>query len=331
MAKSKRHILLTVFIVGVTIAAFLSIEPTRMVRGLWHGENFNKWRPTSFWRERFRQPSVSDRVPADIAEAFSDPSGIPVLVDCLVDDDFKVRRMSARLLVDLGPIPACEPALELALNDSDPDVLITSIAGIGRLGNNARSAIPELTRLVIHDDEYVRGAAQFALWNIDRDAAIGNGWKPVSSAKWNLEALMPTPIERGKAIIQTPYGDAPLETFAGTIGAIRFTIAIAEYDARVTREFTEDDRYESAAQETAVRLGGKLLKHAVVVHHGLEGREQQIEVPGKVEIITRAFLVKNRSYQAQVAIPAGFSIDPEMVEVFFDSIEIRFDQTNPES
>jgi hypothetical protein len=274
---------------------------------------------------------MSDRIPTDIAEAFSDPAGIPVLVDCLVDDDFDVRRMSARLLVDMGPIPACEPALERALGDADPDVLITAIAGIGRFGNNARSAIPELTRLVIHDNEYVRGAAQIALWNIDRDAAVSNGWKPVSSAKWNLEALLPPPIERSKATIQTPYGDAPLETFAGTLGAIRFTIAIAEYDARVTREFSEEDRYDSAAQETAVRLGGKLLKHAVVVNNGLEGREQQIEVPGRVEIITRAFLIKNRSYQAQVAIPAGFSIAPEMVKVFFDSIEIQFDQAHPES
>jgi hypothetical protein len=162
-----------------------------------------------------------------------------------------------------------------------------------------------------------------------RNHAKRLGWKEIESAQWGFRAYLPPPIESNRSAVDTPYGRAPLESFIGRIGLIRFTIAVAEYDPNVTVDFTEKERYESAAEATARMLQGKLTRHMVIDQGGLTGREQIIDVPEKCVLKTRAFLVRNRSYQAQVAIPSGASLDPALEKLFFDSHIIRFDR-NPD-
>jgi hypothetical protein len=149
-------------------------------------------------------------------------------------------------------------------------------------------------------------------------------WEETASSEWGFSALLPRPVEHKKTSVETPFGDAPLESFAGSVGAARFTVAVSEYDPQVTIEFTEDQRYESSDPATPKLLGGNLVHSAPIRQHGIEGREQIIEVPGEAILHTRMFLIGNRSYQIQVAYPSDSPLDSTVKNNFFDSLSIEY-------
>ncbi len=149
-------------------------------------------------------------------------------------------------------------------------------------------------------------------------------WEEVISTEWDFSARLPKPLERKTTSVETAFGDAPLHSFAGSIGPARFTVAVSEYDPRLASEFTEQERYESSDQETPNLLGGTLVHSAPIRQQGVNGREQIIEVPGKAKIHTRMFLIGNRSYQIQVAHPLDSSLDPATTKLFLDSLIIKY-------
>ena len=64
-----------------------------------------------------------------------------------------------------------------------------------------------------------------------RKPAVKNqpvGWKKIDSSKWGFSALLPTPIEHKKSSITTPFGEAPLETYASSRGPVRFNCGGSE-------------------------------------------------------------------------------------------------------
>ena len=125
----------------------------------------------------------------------------------------------------------------------------------------------------------------------------------------------------------TPFGDAPLETWEGDIGSVRYTVAVAEYDAKVSKSFSEEERYDSAAKEPPRLLGGRLVRNDRVWLGELEGREKVIVVPSKVNLHSREFLVGNRSYQIQIACVPGSEPDAVGQDRFLDSLTIEYRPT----
>jgi hypothetical protein len=152
-------------------------------------------------------------------------------------------------------------------------------------------------------------------------------WEEIVSTEWEFSAQLPIPIEHKKASVQTPFGNAPLDSYTASVGPTRFTVAVSEYNRQVALEFTEDQRYKSSDQETPKLLGGKLAYSAPIRQHGVTGREQIIEVPSKGTIHTRMFLIGNRSYQIQVAYPPHRPLDATTKKRFLDSLVINYRQS----
>jgi hypothetical protein len=116
--------------------------------------------------------------------------------------------------------------------------------------------------------------------------------------------------------------EVPVHTFTGMINPAHFVIAVTEYDPQVAADFTEEERYDSAANETPKALGGKLLRNEPIKQGDFTGRDRVIEVPGRATLHFRVFLVKNRLYQVQVTNPSEAFIDPSAEQLSFDSFVI---------
>jgi hypothetical protein len=184
------------------------------------------------------------------------------------------------------------------------------------------SSIEQLIPLTSNSDKWVSGAAHYALWSISPKTGQATGWEQIRSTEWELSAVLPTPIERKELNVPTPYGEAILATFASSLGPIRFTVAVAQYDPQIAINFSEEDRYNSSAEETPKHLGGKLVEFAEIEQNGIEGRKQVIDIPNEATLVTHAFIVGDRSYQIQIAYPQNCKPHPEMERYFLDSLVI---------
>jgi hypothetical protein len=158
--------------------------------------------------------------------------------------------------------------------------------------------------------------------NTGPKAAQSVVWKQIKPDKLAFTARLPQPIEHATKSIQTPYGEVPVHTFTGMINPAHFVIAVTEYDPQVAADFTEEERYDSAANETPKALGGKLLRNEPIKQGDFTGRDRVIEVPGRATLHFRVFLVKNRLYQVQVTNPSEAFIDPSAEQLSFDSFVI---------
>ncbi len=92
-------------------------------------------------------------------------SAIPELNQCLADDDPRVRIASANALreIGLGAASASVDNLIRLLLDADPGVRRAAVQTLGRFGESARAAVPELRQLSSDRDQSVRTAVREVL------------------------------------------------------------------------------------------------------------------------------------------------------------------------
>ena len=89
---------------------------------------------------------------------------VPIIVESLTDEDWKVRYWTGRNLSQIGPhAKAAIPALTAALKDEHPYVRAGAAEALASM---RRAAIPALMRLVKDTDPQVRRGAVFALGNM---------------------------------------------------------------------------------------------------------------------------------------------------------------------
>jgi HEAT repeat protein len=116
---------------------------------------------------------------------------IPALVKALQNNQYFVRRISARALGEIGGAGAV-PALIKALQDGDRSVRVISVQALGKIGSDAKEAIPALTK-ALQDGHYrVRWNATRALWLIRTGSkkARKTGVFPHGEAKDGLAAFL---------------------------------------------------------------------------------------------------------------------------------------------
>jgi hypothetical protein len=167
------------------------------------------------------------------------------------------------------------------------------------------------------------GSTAIELSRLPRASATVPQWLDFSRPEFGFSVQFPAPVKHSRKSVPTPYGDAPLEVFASTMGAAQFTIAVTEYDPRLATEFSDAERFESQARETPKRLGGTLIENEPIVHNGVTGRDQIVEVQDKAILHSRVFLIGNRSYQAQVVYPHRGLLDKSTEDFFLNSFEIN--------
>lgn len=328
MLAKKTTIAVALSLLLVTIVILAIADPSRVLLGFLRGKAFFDWRPTSYWRERLRAAGVASTLSPELVEVFDTRASFDVLQECVNDSDPNIRLVSLNLMQRIGFVHEVEPILRSALNDPNVDVQIAAIIGLGRLGREASGAIAQLSKLTQRVEPAVQSTAHYALWQINPNMAKTIGWEEVHSENWSFTARLPTNFDQQEKTVPTPYGDAPLEAYAGSIGPIQFTIAVAEYHPNVAIEFSEEERYESTVLELAKVLGAQLTRDEPIKHGEINGRDRLIDVPGKAIMRSRVFIVADRSYQAQVVFPARHWLHPSMEEFFLDSLVIEFDEEN---
>jgi hypothetical protein len=179
----KRWILWGLF--GVAVAAVaIFFEPTHKVRGWLRGEKFFADRPSSYWSKviRDRRPvgGFEDAVGLGFGEE-PDPAAVPMLIELLEDEDDQVcftacnalaaigpaarqavpallsmlghpnlfyRRNASHALACIGPDAAALDALIEAIKEEDSFVNYHAAIAVGKLGPQAKQAVPALVDLV---------------------------------------------------------------------------------------------------------------------------------------------------------------------------------------
>lgn len=96
-------------------------------------------------------------------EDFSDSETFGALLSALDDTDIQVRHLVVKMLAEIDLFAAVE-GMVYALNDSDPDVVISAITALEDRGDV--SMIPKLEHLQTHPDRKVQQKAQQAIENL---------------------------------------------------------------------------------------------------------------------------------------------------------------------
>jgi uncharacterized repeat protein (TIGR01451 family) len=97
---------------------------------------------------------------------------LPAVHQATAHDDAEIRRRAWRIIADWAAIGSL-PALTLQLEPGNPlDSRIQAIDALGRLGPEAKPAMPALTRTLNDKSEFLRRLARDAIARIDPQPAI---------------------------------------------------------------------------------------------------------------------------------------------------------------
>lgn len=309
-------------VIGLLLA--VKYDPTHIVPGLLRNEAFFRGYPTGYWREVIGADGRAGEIDINTVLLFKDPDAVPVLLECLSDPDANVRWPSVILLQRAGSAREVEPALRRALDDADLDVRLQALRALGRLGHEAAPAVPRILELSKDDDFSTRISARYALWEIDSErASTAGGWREFTSEKWQFSVTVPGLPEKEVRVIDTPYGQTPMELFGVTHGVAVCMVAVLEYSPENVEDSPLEDRVnESLAEEKAARLGGSLIRCEAIEQHGRSGQEELIELDDGMLNSARAFPVGRRLYQITITYPHRDAVNPKAEEYFLGSLRI---------
>ena len=185
-------------VLAVSVAIIAGVPAWRMAAlGYLNNERFYRGKPASYWSQALK--STAQPPPPELAALKEGGAeAVPVLIDLLKAPDPAVRGKAAQVLGSIGPEAApAVPALSEALHDPDRDVRcraarpwvtlaprraavpsliealkdeepvrLDAIRALGRIGPDARPALPALLDVLVKEDEIIKKT-------LDKDRSVG--------------------------------------------------------------------------------------------------------------------------------------------------------------
>jgi HEAT repeats len=325
--RRKRRLWLGLGLLLLTaLAVAATVEPYHIIPGLVRGETFYEMRPSSYWRTKLLAFGRAGRVtPSDMATFRF--RAVPMLRECLKDEDRSVRWVAAALLGNLRYGHDAVPALQAALEDSDNEVRFQSIRALGKHGPNAFGAGPDLVKIVHGDDEQLAYEATVALWLIDPKRAVkACGWKHFSSDKWQFEVEFPNDPTEAAYELDTPAGSITVRSWKAGDGPCMYLAAVSDYTEEQIKEIPPEEWFRRL-KDNVGPFGLRVVRDEEVVLNGIRGRDRLSEfddtesIGGRYCIRGRYFWVGRRLYQITVTFKLEY-VSSGAVQYFLDSFRI---------
>ncbi len=323
--RRRAFLITSLILLGVALGFAGWNQKHLALLGWMRGEAFYRGLPTSYWRAFVLDDGRARGVTPQTRVIFHDPTAFEVLAVLAKDPDADVRWPAVHLLRSCGAPPE-KVVVQLMdrLSDSDPNVLLPSIDGLGALEAFALPAAPTLARLADSKDEEIAIRATYALWEIDAEAAKRQGgWKRLAPENVGVAVAMPSAPVRSESVVKSRLGDVSLVRFRVSKGLADWNLAVAEYNPSVAETYTEEERFDLAARLVSEGLGVKLIRDQPVQQRGLRGHDytRQAERHGlKYVLRSRTFLVGQHSFDALVVFVEGM-VSERAVDHFLDSLE----------
>jgi hypothetical protein len=288
---------LALAVMGATAIGGALFEPTGIVRGVIRKESFFRHRPTSYWREVLRADGQAGRLSPETLETFGELDAIPILRKCATDVDADVRWPATVLIQQIGSIEDVIGVLSNALNDSDQDIRLTAIRGLGHQRREALSELPKLVELTKDPDPLVKTQAHWALWEIDQTTALNIvNWPEFQCEKWRFRAAFPGIPEVATKMIETSLGPVPSETYSVSFGSCYFAVAVTDYTPRKIDTRLQDLADHLADQQFEAK-GGEIEQDEPITLDGHLGREEIVYIRQRGSVIrTRRFAIGSQLF-----------------------------------
>lgn len=317
----------------IMVVLAITLDPSKIGRGLLLREHFYRYRPTSYWRAILHEQGNNGRISPEVADDFQWSSrALRVLRELVVDDDPAVR-WAALVLFQTCAFPGeSERILRRALDDADPNIRCAACRGLGRLKRDALSSLPKLVHASRDSDAAVAWAADYAVWSIDpKYASQQPPWHKFCCDKWQFVAMLPgTPNEK-IITVETPVGASQISMFQCMHLSSTISVAVNEYPQELPAGSQTFEFHAKACALKAEKMGGQLTQCDRIELRGLEGCDDCVKVANKGTLRTRVFSIGQRCYQISVASPENEPLHANAEDFILNSLDISFRPMNSDA
>jgi hypothetical protein len=316
-------------VLAVIIFTWNYEKETYALSGLIKGETFFDGRPSSYWRDQFKdegQHSFKGSLRQATIELFTTnyDRALPLLRETIHDSDKDTRWVTVYLMGECGKASANElPLLTAALRDPKPRVRFYAIPAVAIVAPDAATALAAISPLLTDNDINVSRQAVHCYCQLDPQSVRTKfKWQEFVSKEWGFRSVMPPEVTQEQRTLEGPEEHVEIHSFKASFHDALFVIAIYDYPAESPRIATEEERINRGRDLLLENTEGRLLRDEVVSQNGLSGRELIVHTPLKgVALRSRTFWKQNRMYHLLVTTP-GRQVLAKQVDLFLDSFAL---------
>ena len=318
---------------GVILAVIIFIwnyeKETYALSGFIKGETFFDGRPSSYWRDQFKdegQNSFRGSLRQATIELFTTnyERALPLLRETIHDSDKDIRSVTVCLMGECGKACTNElPLLTAALRDPEPRVRFYAIPAVAIVAPDVPTALAAISPLLTDSEISVSRQAVYCYCQLDPNSVRTKfKWQELVSKECGFRSVMPPDVIQEQRTLERLEEQVEIRSFKASFNDTLFVVAIYDYPAESPRIATEEDRINRGRDLLLENTDGKLMRDKVVSQNGLSGRELIVHTPLKgVALRSRTYWKRNRMYHLFVTAP-GRQVLAKQVDLFLDSFAL---------
>ncbi|HEX4414846.1 MAG TPA: HEAT repeat domain-containing protein [Lacipirellulaceae bacterium] len=313
---------------------FMIVEPTGILRGIARREAFFHSRPSSYWRNVFREEAKNGGLSDVTTNEFTDsPYGVSVLKECYLDSDPSVRENAILLLWRKTYGSGIEEFLATALQDEHEAVQLAAAQRLQSMDKRARGlAYAKLASLASSTNDDIALEAIRSMWWVDKEAALKvKPWYKFESARWQVSAKLPVKPEESYLDRESRIGVIKMHAyFTPDTQPLAFGVVVYEIPPDAEQLASVERRYKLMAELSVKQFKEKGSTDVHVSQHPIDisghgGVAIEADDGEKWRLSERMLILGPRGYLFLVAQSNEFPLADQELEYFFDSCDVTYD------